>query len=267
MPTLEANLAKIRLLLDEPSRPENHVLFELLYNNVQHHVTQLQNSSAHWSVYDFPLTAVAGQEDYLIAAPDFGKPFWVYTEDPNDPYRPRIEIPFAMLNNADQFYLGPRQVMSTSDNTPTAVVMSFYKKLNNQIGNAWYVRITPCPGGTAYYRLWYETLPEPQESLGATPGLTPFHHLIRVQTALSALPVAAWGDIAADTLDPKKAAAWERKSKALAIARSHEEQMYQEQFSTYLGNMMEAGIESRSPFGEGYDEWDYGYGTFGPNSL
>lgn len=262
MGTIINNLQRIRLLLDEPSRPESHILFELLENRIQHHLTALSNSSAHWSVYNFPLTVSAGQEDYLITAPNFGKPFWVYSEDDTDPVRPRSEVPFCLLQNISQFYQGPRQIMSVANNVPTVSVIAFYKQYD-----AVYARVAPVPGGTQQYRIWYETLPVAPETFGDMPGLSAFHHLIRVETALSAIPACVWGDVKVDAENEQKAQAWIRKTTALSLARTGERTDFKNQFETYLGTLMQAGIEGRDPFGEGYDiDWAAGIGTFGPNS-
>lgn len=265
MPTNVENIAQIRRLLDDPSpqSPDNAKLFEFLGNQVLHHTSQLQNSSAAWSVDDWQFSTSEGDEDYLVTAENFGKPFLCYTEDTSDPHLPRVEIPFAKLQNVDQFYSGPRQIYSTGSNIFTASVFSFYRK-----PEGWYVRIAPVPGGSATYVVWFETAMIAPSSLGDTPGLTPFHHLIRVQAALASLPYCAWGNLHAGALEPRQAAAWERKAKALGIALAKQEQDFQFQFSTYLGTLMEAGVEPRQGFGDSYLEstdWSWGIGSFGPN--
>lgn len=264
MPTTLENLSQVRTLLDDPDaqRPSDRTLWEILSNNIQHQLSQMQNSGAQWAVNDWSLTATSGTEDYLVTATDFGKPFMMYTEDPTDVYTPRVEIPFAMMQNADQFYRGPRQVYSTSDNIPTAQLASFYRK-----ADGWYVRLTPVPGGSATYRIWYETLPGAPDSLGTTPGMSPFHHLLRVQTALAALPYCGWGDVSLrGSADGVKR--WQTKTQALALSLKDQEAKYQREFSTYLGTLMQAGVEQRQGFGDGaYDDSSFGYGWFGPNSF
>lgn len=266
MPTISQNMAQIRALLDEPSaqQPSDRILFEILSNQVIHHQSQLQNSAATWAVYNWSLQAVAGQEDYLVTAEDFGKPFLVYWDDPNDTYRPRVEVPFAMLQNADMFYNGPRQVYSSSDTYPSVSTISFFRQ-----SDGWYARLTPIPGGSATYTVMYETMPKAPSSLGDSPGLSPFHHLIRAQTALAALPYCGWGAVRVDSSDRAMAAAWERKTQALATALGVQVAQFQKEFSTYIGSLMQAGVERRGGFGDGYvdgSDWA-GIGTFGPNSF
>lgn len=265
MPTVSANIQGIRYLLDEPSAntPSYRVLFEIFGNQAVHHATQLQNSSAQWSIADWVLTVSTGQEDYLVTAANFGKPFLVYTEDDSDPYRPRIEIPFSMIQNINQFYSGPRQVYSSNDNNPTVQVIAFYRK-----NGAWYARVAPVPGGTSTYRVWYETAPDTPQSLGDTPGISPFHHLIRVQTAIAALPYCGWGDVRVDAKDKGDRAAWQAKTQALALALGVQAQQFQREFSTYLGTLMQAGVEARDGFADGYAiDTGFGIGAFGPNQL
>lgn len=264
MPTILENLSQIRALLDDPTpqHPSDRILFELLNNAVFHHQNQLQNTQAAWSVANWPLTVAAGVEDYLVTATDFGKPFIVYTEDTNDPTLPRVEIPFALLQNMDQFYAGPRQVNASGSNVFTTSVVSFYRS-----GESYYVRVAPVPGGSATYRVWYEVAPQGASALSSTPGLTPFHHLIRTQAALAALPYCSWGDVKSDAMEPRAAAAWERKTKALAMALTTQAAQFQREFDTYKATLMQAGVERRKGFADDYlDEWGYGVGSLGPNA-
>lgn len=264
MLTISQNLALIRALLDEPNpaHPSDRILFDLISNQVQHHLTQLQNSGAPWGVSEWILTTSDGNEDYLIAAQDFGKPFLVYWQDPTDQYQSRVEIPFSLLQNASQFYEGPRRVYSTTNNIPTAAVVTFYKRDGNT-----YARFTPIPGGSAEYHIWYEVAPKEVESLGDTPGLSPFHHLIRIQAAIAALPYCWWGDVKV-TGTPTQMRQWQMKTEALALAFTRQETQFQKEFSTYIGTLMQAGVESRDGYGAGYDDdWSLGIGYFGPNQL
>lgn len=265
MPSVIQNMTQIRYLLDEPAQgsPSDRLLFELLGNQILNHQSQLQNSSAQWAVAEWTLTAVANVEDYLVTATDFGKPFLCYYDDPTDTYAPRLEVPFSMLQNANTALWGPKTAMITADNVPSAYTMSFYRS-----AESYYVRITPIPNGTCTYKVWYEVAPNAPQSVGDTIGLTSFHHLIRAQTALAALSYCKWGAISNDAEDQKKAAAWERKVKALAAALGMQASQFQAQFSTYLGTLMQAGVEARSGFGDGYDaDAGGGLGFFGPNQY
>lgn len=261
MPTIIDNLQRVRLLLGEPSRPEQHIVFEMLENQISHHLSEIQNSGANWNVAHIVVSASSGVEDYLVPAGDFGKPFWVYCDDPTQINLPRIELPFAQLQNADQFYSGPRQLLSSSDNNPTASIISFYRQ-----ANAWFFRLTPIPGGSYPITIWYETMPEAPQGLAETPGLSPFHHLIRVQTALSVLPHCEWNDIKPYAKETYLRAAWKDKILALKDSLGSDEMKFQAQFSTYIGTLQMAGIEGREPFGMEYDA-DMGgsWGGFGPN--
>jgi len=264
MATLTQNMVEIRYLLDEPAEgsPSDRILWSILNNQVFHHKSQLQNSSAQWDVDSWPLVTAAGVEDYLITATNWGKPFWVHTEDLTQPQLARVEIPFSMLQNTDMFYGGPAQPYISSSDLFGAAVISFYSR-----AGSWYARITPIPGGTVTYRLWFEVTPSAPLSPGDTAGISPFHHLIRVKTALSALPYTKWGGVAVDADDPKKAVAWERKVKALGLALGMQATDFEHQFDTYLASLTDAGVERRQAFAEDYlyatDVLAGGY--FGPN--
>lgn len=243
MATLNENLSQIRLLLGQPDpqNPSAVILFELLNNQVQHHINQLQNSSAAWSVASIDITTGDGQEDYLLTATDFGKPFLVYTADSSDISHVRREVPFVTMQNVDQFYRGVQQTQISDYHT--AQTATFYRSNGSD-----YLRLTPIPGGAKTYTVWYETTGVGNRALGDAPGLSPFHHLIRVQTALAALPHCAWGNARFDGKD-KDARAWERKTRALGMALAQDEAKFQKEFSTYLGTLMQAGVEDRQPFG------------------
>lgn len=250
MPSVNDNLTAVRLLLDrpDPQRPGLDLLFQLIGDQIQHHQNQLQNSSAQWAVDSFPLYSSSGQEDYLLSAANFGKPFFVYAEDATDMAFVRHEVPFVMMQNIDQFYRGVRQTQMVDQHT--AQFISFYRKDDD----AWWARMTPIPSASKQYVIWYETSGEAAISLGSQKGLTPFNHLIRVQTALAALPHCGWGELTNEAIGPA-GDAWARKTTALAVARTREEAMYQKEFSTYIGTLMQAGIEPRDGFGDDSVNW------------
>lgn len=267
MPSVIENLAQIRLLLDEPTpeHPSDRILFQLFSDAIIHHKSRLQNSSAQWDVNSIDVQASYAQEDYLIAAADFGKPFWVYAYDSQDRYHTRVEIPFSMVQNADQFYSGPTQVWQEADNWPSAAVCSFYRK-----NGSWYFRLTPIPGGSCMYTVWYETQPTAPQSLYDTVGLTPFHHLIRVETAMAALPYVAWGHLKFNAEKDSHLNRWKLKIDMLKDTFKGQWTQWDYQFSTYLSEIMMSGMEPRQPWGFGFDMDDGfagGVGSFGPNSL
>lgn len=265
MPTTIENISLIRGLLDDPDphKPSDPKLFEFFGNQVTHHVSRLQNSGAPWDVEDFLLTVSSGQEDYLLPVGNFGKPFLVYTEDQADPYRPRVEIPFSLIQNTDLFYSGPRQVYANNDNVNRAVVFTFYRKQGT-----FYARVTPVPGGSASYRVWHEVAPAPPGSLTDTPGITPFHHLIRIQTAIAGLPYCSWGNLRVDAETDRHVRQWKMKVDTLGAVFAKQETQFDREFSTYIGSLMQSGAEARDPYGEDYMADDWGCSApFGPNSL
>lgn len=251
MTTLRSNLAGVRTLLGypDPHEPSDPLLFELLSNQVQHHHNQLQNGQGHWSVDHVPLTITNSSEDTLITAQNFGKPFWVHTVDENNLFHVRREVPFVLLQNIGQFYAGPQQQQSGA--LHTVQYFTFYRR-----NGAWYARPTPIPGGSEEYVVWFESGVAPS-ALGDEAGLSPFQHLIRTQAALAALPHCSWMG-ARFNGDDREAAAWTRKTQALAASLRQDEVKFQKEFSTYLGTIMQAGVSPRDGFGDGYDmNWWY----------
>lgn len=260
MSTLRNNLSGVRTLLGypDPHEPSDPLLFEILSNQAQHHFNQLQNGGGPWSVDEWILSVSPDQEDYLIGAPNFGKPFLVYTTVPDpstgNEFRVRCEVPFVLMQNAGRFYGGPERAVtgfgidSGAGFRHTVQYFSFYRKQNS-----FFARATPIPGESRDYIIWFEAGLAPNE-LGDTAGLTPFQHLIRTQTALASLPHCVWTGARFNGTN-REAAAWTRKTQALAASLRQDEVKFQKEFSTYLGTLMQAGIEARDGFGDGYDSY------------
>lgn len=247
MATVAQNIALIRQRLNEPGpqTPSNARLLNILIEHLSNHYAQLNNTQQHWSVDRLTLTTSAGQEDYAVGGPTFGRPFLVYTTDLTNPYHVRWEVPFSLMQNADQMYWGPQQTVSVYPHSAEEVI--FYRR-----DNQWYVRVMPIPNQTGTYDVWFEVNYE-FGALGDAPGLAAFHHLIRTQVALSALPYCAWG-VAALEHDAER---WKLMIDMLRESLLKDEAMYQKEFNQYKAQATREGVGSRIGFGE-WDEWGQG---------
>lgn len=246
MSTVTQNLSLVRSRLGEPDRDAlpDHQLFGYLADHLTQHSVQLANARAHWSVASWQLTATPGVEDYLVTANDFGRPFLVYTEDSQgSTFFVRSEVPFTTLQDADQRYVGPLQATSSYEHT--AVACAFYFTAGQP-----HVRLYPTPGGTGLYRVWYETAPG-DFSLGDTPGLQAFHNLVRVQTALTALPFCYWGEMRPEG---KQAKAWEMRVKMLRDSLVYDEQKYQKEFDLFRHLSTREQVHTRLAYGDDYED-------------
>lgn len=252
MPTNSQNIALIRRRLGNPldNSPGDEMLMEFLVDNLLNFQSSLNNTRNHWSVANYTLTVVPGQEDYIVTATDFGRPFLVYTTDPTDTYHFRREIPFSLLNDADRRYQGPQQTQSSYQ--WSAAEFCFYRT-----GQTWYVRPVPIPNMTATYQVWYETNYN-ASSQSDVVGLESFHNLIRVQTAMSALPHAAWGGLSV-VENPN---AWMMKTKAIAASLMVDEARYKKQFDDYRASSMRDSVNVKRGYAPGYDG-DDGFGMGG----
>jgi len=246
MSSLSTNLQLIRqrLLEPDPSAPQQHILLNILLEKVADHTLQLGNTRQHWAVNHTTLTTSSGTEDYLITAADFGRPFLVYTTDASDPYHVRREVPFSLIQDTEYRYLGPQQYNSQLH---SAVEISFYR--TPVMAPAWYARPVPIPGGTVTYEIWYDCFYDPG-SLEDTPGLSSFHHLIRCETALDALPGCAWGSVSLT----ENSNAWETKCKALALVLSNAIAKYQKQFNDYKAQSTREGVNQKLGMGRDYEQ-------------
>lgn len=247
MATTAQNIALIRQRLNEPGpqTPSDAKLLNILIEHLSNHINQLNNTQQHWSVDKLTLTTSANQEDYSIGGPTFGRPFLVYTTDSTNPYHVRWEVPFSLMQNADQLYWGPQQTVSVYPHSAEEII--FYRR-----SDQWYARIVPIPNQTGTYEVWYENNFE-FGSLGDSPGLGAFHHLIRTQTALSALPYCAWGK--ASLMDNPEA--WQLMIQMLRESLQHDEAIYQKEFNQYKAQSTREGVGARKGYGDWY-EWGDG---------
>ena len=254
MASVVENISAIRKRLGNPNpnAPDDGMLLNLLIDQLLHHQAQLQNTRNHWGIESFTLSVSSGTEDYVVTGANFGRPFLVYTQDLTNPYHVRCEIPFSLMQDADQGYYGPQQ---TGSAYPwSAVEMVFYRR--GIASPIWYARPVPIPNASGDYCVWYEQNYE-FGSLGDSPGLQSFHHLVRVQTAISALPDCEWGGVSIEA-NPK---AWELKAKSRRDALLHDEAIYQKQFDIYKTMGSRDGVTDKIGFGADYEEeWGYGGG-------
>lgn len=242
----------MRLARPNPHNPSDPELLNLMLDHVSDHVAALQNTRNHWSIGWTTINATAGAEDYIISAPDFGRPFLVYTHDDSDPFHQRREIPFSLLQDTEQRYQGPAQAQSASP--WSAVEISFFRE--GPSNPVWKARPTPIPGASSTYKVGYEANYQ-LGSLADAPGLSPFHHLIRAETALAALPLCEWGEITI----LKNPDAWKIQADALRQSIMLEAAGFQKRFSSYLANSTRDGVTHKLGVGHEYEEgWGYGGG-------
>lgn len=243
MPSNLQNVALIRRRLGQPldDSPGDGTIMEFLVDNLLNHHASLVNTRNHWSVYHWTMQAVSGTEDYVVSASDFGRPFLAYTTDPTDTYHWRREVPFSLMQDADRRYQGPQQ--SQSAYSWSAAELVFYR-----VGQSWHVRPVPIPGQSATYEIWYETNYSYQSPSDVV-GLEAFHNLVRVQTAMSALPHVAWRGCS-PLENPQ---AWKIKVEAMAISLGRDEERYQKQFDNYRAQSSRDGVNSKTPYAAGYD--------------
>lgn len=262
---ISQNIALIRqrLLQPSPEVPPDHIILNVLLEKIADHQAQLSNTRQHWSVGTTPLSVSSGQEDYPIPVTDFGRPFLVYTTDASNTYHQRREVPFTLLQDAEFRYQGPQQSQSV---THSAVEMAFFRL--SPSSPQWMVRLIPIPGTTATYEIMYEAIYGDNPSLSDAPGLACFHHLIRVETAMSVLPSCGWGKIALED----DAERWEKRCTMLAQGFALDIAKYQRQFNDYKAISTRGGVNRKR--GEGIEYLDdmtggfYGVGRltnqFGP---
>lgn len=237
--TTGENIFGIRRRLGQPLQdsPNDGLILQCLVDQLMHHVAQLNASSAHWNVAQWQLDVNNGTEDYQITETSFGRPFLVYTADLTDTYHVRTEIPITMLQNADRRYSGAQKALST--NKHTASQMCFYRT-----DQTWFVRPVPIPAGSGSYVVWFEKAYE-YASPSDTTGIEAFHHLVRVQTALSVLPFTEWRGV----MKKDDARAWSVQIQMLERALLRDAAEYQKQFNEYRSQLSREGVSNKLMYG------------------
>src|SRR5262245_63473714 len=256
MPTYNRNIALIRqrLLQPDDGHPTDLQLLNILLEKIADHNAQLLNTRNHWMVASTTLTTSSGTEDYPILAADFGRPFLVYTTDATDTYHVRREIPFTLLQDAEQRYWGPQQNGITKH---SAAEIAFYRL--NPAAPSWYARFIPIPGDAATYDLWYEAnYDDGAAGLSDAPGLSCFHHLVRAETALATLPSCSWGNISLEQ-DMQR---WQMRIQVLSESFTRDIAMYQKQFDSYKAQASREGVTQKRGVGHEYErDWGFGIGS------
>lgn len=251
---LSQNVAMIRRRLGNPlpHAPTDAVLLEFLLDQMMYQHTELVNTRNHWDIGNTIIVTAGGTEDYLVPATDFGRPFLVLTSDPSNSYHIRREIPIRLLQDASQIYAGPQQTQSASEWSAAEIV--FFRK-----ANSWYARPVPIPGGSGTYVIYYEVNTYLPTGLGDTGGgLEAFHNLVRVQTALSALPQCEWVGCSMD----RNPETWVIRARAIRDSLLHDEAKFKQAFDLYKANSSREQVNDRLGYGWEYeDDWSGAYGT------
>lgn len=245
MATIAQNIGAIRRRLGNPldNSPSDALILQALTDHLHNHQASLVNTRNHWSVDKFRLAVSDGVEDYVVAAANFGRPFLVYTVDDTDAYHWRREVPFTLLQDADQRYQGP--VKSGSADEHSAVEIAFYRRE----GLGWYCRLIPMPAATGEYEIWYETNYQ-YSGLSDAPGLEAFHHLVRIQAALSVLPDCEWDGIR----KREQPQLWQTEAQARAAALMRDEQIFKTQFDNYRAQSSRESVNSKLGYAFDYEE-------------
>lgn len=245
MATIAQNIGAIRRRLGNPlaESPGDSAILQALTDHLMNHQASLVNTRNHWAIDRWRLAVSDGAEDYIVAAGNFGRPFLVYSVDDTDNYHWRREVPFSLLQDADQRYQGPQK--SSSAAPDSAVQMVFYRR----DGLGWYVRPIPIPAASGEYDVWFETNYQ-YTGLSDSPGLEAFHHLVRIQAALSVLPDCEWDGIRKRD-NPNL---WQQEAAARATALMRDEALFKQQFDTYRAMSSRESVNSKLGYGWSYEE-------------
>lgn len=230
MATVQEMMSNVRLRLGDPlpEKPGARHILKAVLDHTQSVYNQLNNVSRGWSVREIPLQVSANQDDYLLAAADFGKPLLVLTSDPSFSSHWERSVPFYEIQNLNLAYDGPRDGANwmsgfIDGSNHTAAGLAFYRVE----GDAVRVRVRPVPQASATYKITYMTGDwRTSAALESSPVLREHHQLIEVRASLSVLPVAEW-----EGCDTKEN---QGQRKNFSDVLRGEEQLYRRDFEAFI---------------------------------
>jgi hypothetical protein len=237
MASLSKIIAQVRVLLNNPlaQHPSPLHLITLAQHHVQDYHNQLQNTSQPWHLGSWPITVNSGTDEYLITAPNFGKPRYILTEDVSLPGFTPWEVPILLPENFDQFARSPFPggILPGKHN---AQAMAFY----GTYGGFRMVKVGPMPQQSADYRIWYDVGEYSPGGLGDELTIPEQHHVLVNRIALSALPYCKWGD---------ERQATRADARALQESLTVDSNRYEDTFSRYITNMRAEQTRSKVLWG------------------
>lgn len=232
-------LAEARVLLDSPrvQHPSMLQLVTIATQQVQQFHNELQNTSVPWNINSTILSVGPNVDEYLLAAPDFGKVRYILTEDTAANFLPR-EVRIADPENFDHFGAGVRMPFITDKHN--AIAMAFYGQYGSPQGR--YVKVTPVPRVAADYRIFYDVGPYSPGGLGEDLIMPEFHHLLVSRVVLAALPYAQW-----EGLEPVENV---DKRARLGDTIQQSNQLFEDAFERYRTNQRQEQMAPRMLYGE-----------------
>ncbi len=227
MATIEIMRENVKTRLGHPraQSPSNRDILLNLTTQIQRYMNKLALSGRTWAVDEVSLTVANGQEDYAIAALNFGRPIQVRTVYPQNPSYVERDIEFDELGDMNFNWPYPKNFGSLTynvDGSPnTAQRMAFFRKSGLDQP---YVRVTPIPAMPATYQILYQVGDFAHSAALATVPVLPQHHdLLEIRTAISLLPHTMWGDDSRANSDRQQALALSLKNDEIALAADFEQ--------------------------------------------
>lgn len=238
--TLSEIIQRVRVLLDEPSpqHPTKRHIITLLDGMLQQYHNELQITKAPWNLQTWILNVGPDVSEYLITAPDWGKPLFVMTESFQPGYA-EWEIPIVNIQNAD-FMPGGNPLPGWGTGEHSARSIAFYGK--GAVGQGRYCKLFPTPSQSAAYTVWYR--PGNINPLGLTDELMlpEHHHLITHRVAMGCLPYARWADLDIETMAARRA--------EIGQALGYSLDMYEDSWARYRANQKAETMRRRVNWGE-----------------
>lgn len=251
MATLFEQCSNVRRSLGDPlaNNPSLAQTWQAIIRQAQSFYNQLNNTSAAWATGETQITVQAGQDKYLVSAPNWGKCMLVSTADPGNPGHWERWVPFYEPQNLLLAYDGPRDGANwfqgwIDGSNHTALGIAFQRE-NGGI----YAKIRPVPQASAIYKILYSIGDwASSAALGSIPVLPEHHQLIEIKAALSLLPLTEWWSVdpMADNAE-QVFEATRRRREQLERALIRDAAQFQFDFDNYKRSQVSAKVTFKRP--------------------
>lgn len=196
-----------------------------LFDRIQHYRNELNLTDEGWSIERTIINAQSDKEEYLIEAPDFGRPFFVETFESGKPQFRRREVEMARPQDRNLFS-GISNESNYSNKHSARVFIFFNIGQPNPTAE-----IIPVPRQSCQYRVWHESIFTGDPSMAEVPMfMRHFFNLLRVSACMDVLGFCDYE---------------EQKFNQIWGARMRAEEQYHEVFWNYVQQMFH---EDAGPF-------------------
>lgn len=211
------------------------IVITVIVDTIQEKRNEMDLTDEGWDLIPYILNVQPQKAEYLIEAPDFGRPFFVETFDQTNPRFRKRRVEHGRYQDGNLF---SNSVDFTGQYT--AVKHSAEVILFRNIGSpSPHAMVQPVPRQACQYQIWTETLVTDEPDLEDTPNfLRNFFPLIKLESAFLCVGYCGYGDSKVNQI---------REGLAPKLTRAQDtfEKYVLEEFHATTGNIQAANSSRR----------------------